>query len=277
MTRQVRLHESRPRAARLLCLALILTSGLALAAPPTTGRLIWQDEFDGPAGQSPADDKWVFDQGTDWGNSQLEWDTDLPTNVSLDGEGHLAITASEQEYQGQPYTSGRIKTKGLFEHSYGRFEARIKLPVGQGIWPAFWMLGHDIESVPWPACGEIDIMEYRGHAPGVLWGSVHGPGHAGSKAVSTRYELPTGGFQQDFHVFAIEWGPESIDWFVDGRLYKTVTPEDLPAGAQWVYDHPFFILLNVAVGGGWAGAPDTATTFPQTMLVDYVRVYGARK
>ncbi len=240
------------------------------------GELVWHDEFEGPAGQLPDPHRWVFDQGTDWGNHQLEWDTNLPANVSLDGRGHLAITARREVFQGQPYTSGRIKTKGLFERRYGRFEARIKLPRGQGIWPAFWMLGANIDSVPWPDCGEIDIMEYRGHEPGILWGTIHGTGHWGDDAVTTRFRVPGGDLDRDFHVFALDWQPGRLVWTLDGSVYKTATPDDLPQAGRWVYDHPFFLLLNVAVGGRWAGAPDATTTFPQTMLVDYVRVYGAQ-
>jgi beta-glucanase (GH16 family) len=237
-------------------------------------QLIWQDEFDGPAGQLPDSTRWQFDIGTDWGNLQLEWDSDRPENVSLDGAGHLAITAREEEFEGQPYTSGRIKTKDLFEQTYGRFEARIKVPIGQGIWPAFWMLGADIDEVSWPQCGEIDIMEYRGHEPRVLFGSLHGPGHFGDDALSKRIVLEQGTFPENFHVFAVEWTEDSITWFLDGSPYHTVTATDLPAGAEWVYDHPFFMILNVAVGGRWAGPPDENTVFPQTMLVDWVRVYA---
>ncbi len=236
--------------------------------------LIWQDEFEGPAGQLPDPEKWVFDIGTDWGNKQLEFDTDRAENVSLDGKGNLTITAREEEFNGQPYTSGRIKTKGLFEQTHGRFEARIKVPVGQGIWPAFWLLGGNIDEVGWPKCGEIDIMEYRGHEPRVLFGSIHGSGHAGDDAVTKRLVLEKGEFPQAFHLFAVEWNEDSLTWFLDGRAYQTVTPADLPDGATWVYDHPFFIILNVAVGGHWAGAPDAETVFPQALLVDYVRVYG---
>ncbi|MFT7699894.1 MAG: beta-glucanase (GH16 family), partial [Candidatus Krumholzibacteriia bacterium] len=169
--------------------------------------------------------------------------------------------------------SGRIKTKDLFEKTYGRFEARIKVPIGQGIWPAFWMLGENIDEVPWPACGEIDILEYRGHEPLVLHGSIHGPGHAGGNAFTKRHTLEQGGFNLDFHEFAVEWEENQITWFIDGVVYHTATPADLPAGSTWVYDHPYFILLNVAVGGGFPGSPDDTTVFPQTMLIDYVRVY----
>lgn len=234
-------------------------------------QLAWSDEFDGPAGQLPDPANWAFDIGTDWGNAQLEYDTDRPENVSLDGNGNLAITARQESYQGSAYTSGRIKTQGLFEQALGRFEARIQLPTGQGIWPAFWMLGNDIDSVGWPECGEIDIMEYRGQEPSVLIGTIHGPGYSASAGVTGRYTLQGGRFDTDFHVFAIEWREDGIDWFVDGNLYHTVDRDD-PTG-RWVFDHPFFILLNVAVGGGFVGSPDASTTFPQTMLVDWVRVY----
>ncbi|MDE2865363.1 MAG: glycoside hydrolase family 16 protein [Gemmatimonadota bacterium] len=234
-------------------------------------RLVWSDEFEGPAGQLPDPANWAFDIGTDWGNAQLEFDTDRPENVSLDGNGNLAITARQESYQGSAYTSGRIKTQGLFEQTYGRFEARIKLPVGQGIWPAFWMLGNDIDAVGWPECGEIDIMEYRGQEPGLVLGTIHGPGYSASAGVSGRYALQGGRFDTDFHVFAIEWTEDGIDWFVDDDFYHSVDRGD--PGGRWVFDHPFFILLNVAVGGGFVGPPNESTMFPQSMLVDWVRVY----
>jgi beta-glucanase (GH16 family) len=257
-----------------MLLLLAALSGCSEDEPPQEYGLLWQDEFEGPAGEFPDPQKWRFDLGTGWGNAQLEYDTDRPANVSLDGEGHLAIIARREEFQGQPYTSGRIKTKGLFERSGGRFEARIKLPVGQGIWPAFWLLGADIDEVGWPRCGEIDIMEYRGQEPRILHGSLHGPGYAGNTALTSTHVLAQGGFQLGFHVFAVEWAGDAITWLVDGYAYQTVTPADLPPGAHWVFDHPFFILLNVAVGGHWVGAPDASTEFPQAMLVDWVRVYG---
>jgi beta-glucanase (GH16 family) len=238
--------------------------------------LVWADEFDGPAGQSPDSARWTFDIGTGWGNNQLEYDTDRPVNVSLDGEGHLAIVALEESYEGSDYTSGRINTNGRFARTRGRFEARIKLPVGQGIWPAFWLLGTDFGTVGWPQCGEIDIMEYRGQLPNIASGALHGPGYSGGNSVGGYYTLPSGAFNDDFHVFAIDWDSSSITWSVDGQDYMTITPSDLPSGASWVYNNrDFFIILNVAVGGNYVGSPDETTTFPQTMLVDYVRVYGA--
>ena len=241
---------------------------------PAEFGLIWSDEFDGPAGQLPDAQRWRFDVGTDWGNAQLEYDTARPQNVSLDGNGSLIITAREEEFEGQQYTSGRIKTKDLFEQTRGRFEARIKLPIGQGIWPAFWLLGADIDQVGWPACGEIDIMEYLGHEPRAIYGSLHGPGHYGDDAITRKHLLAQGGFNLGYHVFAVDWTEDAITWSVDGFVFHTVTPGDMPAGATWVYTKPFFIILNLAVGGRWPGPPNETTVFPQAMLIDYVRVYG---
>lgn len=239
--------------------------------------IVWQDEFEGPAGQLPDPGRWRFDIGTDWGNGQLEYDTDRPVNVSLDGDGHLAITAREELFLGRQYTSGRINTRGFFDQTRGRFEARIRLPIGQGIWPAFWLLGANFEQVGWPSCGEIDIMEYRGQEPRIVHGSLHGPGYSGGNALTGSFNLAGGqGFNDGFHVFAVEWNANSITWIVDDTLYQTVTSSSVPSGHQWVFDHPFFIILNVAVGGGFVGAPDAGTSFPQTMLVDWVRVYRSQ-
>lgn len=235
-------------------------------------KLVWQDEFDGPNGQLPDASKWTFDIGTNWGNNQLEYDTDRAENVSLDGNGNLAIIAREETYENRNYTSGRILTRGLYETTYGRIEARIKLPIGQGIWPAFWMLGNNFSSVGWPECGEIDIMEYRGQEPSVVHGSLHGPGYSGGDALTQSYTLGSGRFNDDFHIFAIEWGDNFINWYIDGNHYLTVRPSHL-GDNDWVFDHPFYIILNVAVGGNFVGAPNASTVFPQTMLIDYVRVY----
>jgi beta-glucanase (GH16 family) len=244
-------------------------------AGPSEVEIVWQDDFEGPAGELPNPANWSFDVGTDWGNEQLEYDTDRPQNVALDGNGNLAIIARKESYLGQPYTSGRINTMGRFELASGRFEARIKLPIGQGIWPAFWLLGSDFKTVGWPACGEIDIMEYRGQEPNIVHGSIHGPGYSGGGAVTGRFDLGAS-FHDDFHVFAIEWDTNRITWIVDGTRYQTFTPNDLPANSRWVFDHPFFIILNVAVGGTFVGPPNDETEFPQTMLIDWVRVSGLR-
>ena len=163
-------------------------------------------------------------------------------------------------------------TKGKFEFTYGRVEARIKIPSTQGIWPAFWMLGSNINTKPWPSCGEIDILENIGKEPTTVHGTIHGPGYAGSAGPSQAY-TQTVPFAEDYHIYALEWEPQAIRWYVDGNLYGTKTPADLEQGRQWVFDHPFFLILNVAVGGQWPGLPDETTRFPQTMKVDYVRVY----
>lgn len=234
-------------------------------------QLVWQDEFEGLAGKKPDSTKWTYDIGTDWGNAQLEYDTDRPVNVSLDGSGNLIITARRETYMGQPFTSARIKTQGLFEQAYGRFEARIKMPWGPGIWPAFWLLGSDVDAVGWPQCGEIDIMEYRGQQPNLIHGTIHGPGYSGGGGVTKSFGFEKNRFDLDFHLFAVEWGKEYLRFYVDNVLYQEIKPGDL--NGPWVFNKPFFIILNVAVGGNYVGFPTSQTPFPQRMLVDYVRVY----
>jgi beta-glucanase (GH16 family) len=254
-----------------LLLAALAASLFGCSDPTPSWTLVWEDEFEGAAGTLPSSANWRFDVGTDWGNAQLEYDTNRAENASLDGEGNLAITARAESFEGRSYTSARITTKGLREFQYGRIAARIKLPVGQGIWPAFWLLGADIDAVGWPQTGEIDVMEYRGQEPRVVLGSVHGPGYSGGNAITRRYELQQARFDDDFHEFSAEWSDSQINFFVDGTLYHTVRREDV--NGEWVFDHPFFIILNVAVGGTFVGAPNAQTRFPQTMLVDWVRVY----
>lgn len=238
-------------------------------------KLVWSDEFDGAKGSLPDSSKWVMETGgSGWGNNQLEFDTNRADNASHDGDGKLVITAKAESYMGKSYTSARLKTAGKYEHDYGRYEARLKLPAGQGIWPAFWMLGANIGSTPWPDCGEIDIMENIGKEPTLVHGTLHGPGYSGSGGIGKSYELPgKAAFSADYHVFAIEWEPNEIRWYVDGTLYQTRKPSDLN-GKKWVYDHDFFILLNLAVGGQWPGNPDSSTKFPQQLIADYVRVYS---
>lgn len=237
-------------------------------------QIVWQDEFEGQAGQLPNTSNWNFDIGNGdngWGNGELQYYTNRPENISLDGNGNLAITARRETLGGFPFTSARITTKDLFDQAYGRFEARIKLPWGPGIWPAFWLLGADIEQNPWPQCGEIDIMEYRGQQPSLIYGTVHGPGYSGGASVTRSFGLNNSRFDVDYHIFAIEWGSDYIHFFVDETLYQEITPKDV--NGKWVYDHPFFILFNVAVGGSYVGFPTSETPFPQSMLIDYVRVY----
>ena len=234
-------------------------------------ELTLSEEFDTDGQPNPS--IWGYEIGTGengWGNQELQYYTDRSDNVTVQN-GVLLITAREESFEGSAYTSARLITKDKFEQRYGRFEARIRLPYGQGIWPAFWMLGADIDENPWPGAGEIDIMEYRGQEPTVLIGSMHGPGYSAGEAISKEYELTNDRFDTGFHIFGIEWGPEYVNFYVDDVLYNQITPEDVPG--PWVFNKPFYILMNVAVGGTFVGSPDEETVFPQTMLVDYVRVY----
>lgn len=272
-------------AARLCAAALAaLTLSAADASAQTAWTLAWSDEFNGPAGAPVDGTKWVLEVGNGsngWGNRERQYYTNTTKNASTDGAGNLVITAYKETlgkkyrcwYGECRYTSARLKTQGRFEQTYGRFEARVRVPFGQGIWPAFWMLGNNIQRAGWPACGEIDIMENIGREPFNVYGTIHGPGYSGAAGIGAPHALTSARFADDFHVFAVEWEPNRIRWFVDGRLYQTRTPADLPAGSAWVFDHSFFMLLNLAVGGHWPGDPDATTIFPQKMYVDYVRVY----
>jgi beta-glucanase (GH16 family) len=241
--------------------------------------LIWSDEFNGPDGSMPDPAKWaVITNGSGYGNRELEYYTGRATNIH-EQSGNLVINARRESFTGpdglaRNYTSARIESQGRFELKYGRIEARIKIPQGQGIWPAFWMLGSDYDRIGWPACGEMDIMENVGFEPSRIHGSLHGPGYSGGHPLSGFYTLPNQGrFSDGFHVFAIEWEPGTVRFYVDDLLYETQTADNVPAGTHWAFDHPFFLVLNVAVGGYWPGDPDASTPFPATMLVDYVRVY----
>lgn len=252
-------------------------------------NLVMADEFDIDGAPDPS--LWTYEIGdgtaqglpAGWGNNELQYYTDRPENVRVEN-GVLIMTANEESFAGSNYTSARITTQGLFEQQYGRFEARIRLPYGKGIWPAFWLLGNDCDQNPWPQCGEIDIMEYLGNQPTVVFGSVHGPGYNAGDSVSKEYQLANDRFDNDFHIFGIEWGPDYINYYVDGDLYQQITPELVdeeavkdgdPANAgQWVFNRPFYIILNIAVGGNLPGAPNAQTVFPQSMYVDYVRVYN---
>ena len=236
-------------------------------------RLVWSDEFNGEAGAAPNPAIWTYDLGAGgWGNQELENYTNSRDNSFQDGQGHLVIRALSP--RPGSYTSARLKTQGLYSLTYGKIEMRAQIPFGQGLWPAFWMLGVDINSNGWPRCGEVDIMENIGREPSTVHGTVHGPGYSGANGIGAPFQLPNGQrFADGFHTYAVVWGPESVEFLVDNTPYKSVTPADLPQGATWVYSHPFFLLLNVAVGGSWPGNPDATSQFPQQMVVDYVRVY----
>jgi len=231
-------------------------------------NLIWQDEFEGNK-IDPA--SWTYDLGAGgWGNGEAEYYTSRPENARLEN-GMLVIEARQEKYQDSYYTSARLKTKGLQEFQYGRIEARLKVPAGAGLWPAFWMLGNDFNGSNWPDCGEIDIMEYIGKEPDLIMGTAHGPGYSGTLGI-TKWNRQSYKIADDFHTYAIEWGPDQIDWFYDGVKYHTVTRNDV-GDRKWVFDHPFFILLNLAVGGQLPGPVGLDTVFPAQLLIDYVRVF----
>jgi beta-glucanase (GH16 family) len=250
--------------------------------------LVWHDEFDGSNGSLPDPKKWTYDLGGGgWGNQELESYTNRAENAHIEN-GNLVITARKENFEGsdhiaREFTSARLKTQGLFSQTYGRFEARIKIPSGQGMWPAFWMLGDNISSVGWPKCGEIDIMENVGKELGLVHGSLHGPTTTGAATdLTSTVSLPTGkDFAAAYHLYAVEWEPDAVRFYLDDTLYATFTANSVAStpttAGSWVFDHPYFLILNVAVGGSWPGPPDATTPFPQTMLVDYVRVYTAKR
>jgi beta-glucanase (GH16 family) len=242
--------------------------GAAHATEISAPGLVWDDEFSGRAGARPDPSRWEIETGSR--NGTLQEYTGGAANVSLDGEGHLVITARRNG--AGAYTSGAIQTKGRFQTEYGRIEARIKLPRGPGLWPAFWAVGSDYDKVGWPQSGEIDVMENFGNDPFKITGSIHGPwrtphGYALVSDGFSRVSLASG-----YHVYSAGWGPNRITFTLDGRPYATVTPASLSPGQQWAFNKPFFLILNLAVGGRWSGSPADGQ-FPQRLLVDWVRVY----
>ena len=261
------------------CLALLLAT--SLQAQSSNWQLTWSDEFNASNGSAPDPAKWnIVTGGKGYGNNELETYTANPANIQQ-RNGNLVITARKEDLTGSDgiprnYTSARINTQNHFAQKYGRFEARIQLPTGKGIWPAFWLLGDDHETNHWPACGEIDILETIG-ASDTMYSTLHGPGYSGAKGISKKFPLPSGeSVNNAFHIYAVEWAPNDIKFFFDNHLIVECTPADLPPNTKWVYDHPFYILLNFAVGGNWPGNPDDSTVFPQQMLIDYVRVYSRK-
>lgn len=254
---------------------------------PGGEHLVWSEEFDQPgADLDPA--TWAFETGDGgWGNAELETycsprttqapcDPARQPNAFVGPDGYLHIVARRNP-EGK-WTSARVVTHQLESFQYGRIEARIRIPKGEGLWPAFWMLGEDIQQHPWPECGEIDIMENIGKEPALVHGTLHGPGYQGL-GLGKPDRLASGkAFGDDFHTYGIVWAPGKVQFFVDDptRPYATFTAADVPHGGTWPFDHGrFFLLLNLAVGGKWPGPPDAATPAPAEMLVDYVRVYGA--
>jgi beta-glucanase (GH16 family) len=252
-------------------------------------NLQWSDEFNGPAGAAPDSSKWTYDTGGGgWGNGELEvycapYSTTPPcdpnhSNLYQDGNGNLVIRAINNN---GTWTSGRMKTAGKEAFQYGRIEARMKLQVGDGFWPAFWMLGNNIGSVGWPTSGEQDIMEWvQSYGAGTTSSTIHGPGYSGANGIGNRFTFPNGGRIDDsnYHVYGVIWSPNQMQFYRDNpsQPFFTVTPANIPSGDQWVYNQPFFLLLNFAIGGGgFPGYTDGSTPSQGTVLVDYVRVYQA--
>jgi uncharacterized protein (TIGR03437 family) len=274
----------------ILRFAFMAILAMATATAQTTAgwKLVWSDEFNAAAGTPPDTHNWNYDLGNNngWGNGELESYTSSPNNVFQDGKGNLVIRAI-RDAAGN-YTSTRLQTGSPNANThttdlswqYGRIEARMKLPFGQGVWPAFWMLGENFGTVGWPSCGELDIMENFGakqNNASVNNGTAHGPGYSGGSGIGKTYTLPLGQkVADDYHVYSIEWSQDSVVWMVDGVQFHKITPASLPAGRQWVFNAPFFILINLAIGGPttFLGTPDKTAPFaPQDMLIDFVRVY----
>lgn len=258
------------RKRHLLCLLFILFI-ISFAQAQSKKDLVWSDEFDYEG--FPAEDKWRYDVGGHgWGNHELQYYTEKDQdNVSVKN-GSLIITARKENYEGNPYTSCKLTTKGKADWLYGRFEIKAKLPSGKGTWPAIWMLPN-VENLKWPEDGEIDIMEHVGFDPGHVHGTVHTEAYNHRKGTQKGKQIMLNDAQDVFHVYAIEWTPEKIDWFVDDKKYHTF--ENAHTGnAAWPFDKPFYLILNIAVGGDWGGAQGIdEDIWPQSMEVDYVRVY----
>ena len=264
----------------------INSSGETAGTPEVTGDLgaqpaifsdaaspDWVEDFNLTNGSLPDSSKWSYNLGNNggWGNGESETYTD--TNAYIQN-GNLEITAMQPT--AGTYTSARMVTENKFTQQYGRIVARVQMPGGQGIWPAFWMLGSDIGSAGWPACGEIDIMENIGREPSVNHGSLHGPGYSGGADLTSSYTLPSGVFTAGFHTFRIDWVENLIQFYVDDYLYEIRSAADVVGKGNWAFNHPFYFIVNIAVGGGWPGYPDGSTVFPQTMRVDYVHVYNLK-
>jgi beta-glucanase (GH16 family) len=270
-------HPSR----RVLLLACVVLAGLPCGAGAATPTLVWHDEFNQAVGTGPDPTKWTYDLGVGnpagWGNNELESYTNSRSNSVIvadpnatDGKA-LAIIA---QYTNGAYTSARLNTETTYSFQYGRLETRARVPTGAGLWPAFWTLGSDITTVSWPGCGEIDVMEWIGSVPGQVDGSLHATGYPGAGLTASSV-LPAGASYSDaYHVFAVDWYPAEIVFSVDGVVYEDQKEAAVPSGYQWPFTQPFFILLNLAIGGNFPGPPNSATMFPQSYLVDYVRVYS---
>ena len=246
------------------------------------GELAWSEDFDGPVGSPPAASTWTAELGAGgWGCDQRQWYTDSAANASITADGHLTVVGRQDGIVNESgdivagsITSARLMSKDKVTVTYGRIAARIRVPAGLGMWPAFWMLGSDIDEVGWPGCGEIDVMEYVGSDPTRVHGTVHGPGYAGlehgiGKAYDTGTDLASG-----FHVYAVDWTANQITWLIDDTVYSQLTPAEVPG--PWPFTHPFFLVINLAIGGAWPGNDTDNPALPAHMLIDWIHVYEHR-
>lgn len=255
----------------------LFTLPMASRAAPKGYKLVWSDEFKGPIGSEPDPKTWFYDDGPGY-NDELEVNKvtsdDCHIVADPDATDHRALQITATPNGDGKYTSVRMNTLGKYSVQYGYIEARMKIPAGNGMWPAFWLLGNNIHDVSWPKCGEVDIMENIGKTPGTVYGSIHGPGYTGGQ-VSTAFTLPNNQvLSEAYHTYSVDWQPGRIVCCLDGKPYVTYTPTSLPAGTSWCFDaQPFFIIVNLAIGGSWPGPPDAAAVFPAHLMVDYVRVY----
>ncbi|GAA4680266.1 glycoside hydrolase family 16 protein [Frondihabitans cladoniiphilus] len=267
------------------CATTEMVPGAAPAAastPSPTRSVLFYDGFDGAAGSAVDASKWTnIVSGNGNGNHELQYDTAGTANAALDGQGDLAVTARYATetnacwYGVCKYTSARLSTAGKFSVKYGVVEARMKLPAGVGLWSAFWMLGADVDTNPWPGAGEIDVMEHVGTQPTASQGTLHGPGYQGGDSQEGGFTLTNGQtFSDSFHTFAVDWEPNKVQFLVDGHVYRTETPQTVTG--TWVFNKRFNILLDLAVPGSPTIMTDSAPDFPGTLLVDYVAVYGQK-
>jgi beta-glucanase (GH16 family) len=272
-----------PRAvAGLLSVCAIFALGTATTGSTAvaTRSLVWSDEFSGPAGTFPGASRWTPQTGGGgWGNGEAQCYTNSPDNASTNGQGQLVITALRTPLHWcsdghlNNFTSARLTTERSFSVTHGRLEVRAKLPSGAGAWPAFWALGANEWSVGWPQCGEIDVMEYTGNRPSVTTSAAHVAAYDGSHWYATRTSPTSTTLSSQFHVYAVDWTSSSLTFYRDKVVIGTVTRAQVTQHGAWPFDKPFFLLINLAVGGTYAGPVPSTTSFPQRYLIDYVRVY----
>lgn len=286
MSNATRIRDAQALALTAFLVCACSTASIVSTPSPVTWVQVWSDEFDGAAGARIDDTKWSYQTADGckegicgWGNTEKEYYTDASENIALNGQGQLAIVARAAPaglacyYGACRYTSGKITTRGKMLAQPGRVEARIKLPAGQGLWPAFWMLGYTSPTTPWPDCGEIDIMENKGSQAATTSSALHGPGYSGQTPLAHAHNLASGALSDDFHTFAVEWDSLFVRFFVDGALHYEIARDAVERYGKSVLDQPYFVILNLAVGGHFDGDPQSDAIFPATMLVDYVRVY----